>query len=197
MDQTDNDPNPFLDYRLQVLFTGPSGQTYDVPGTFDGDGQGGSKGDVWRVRFSPDEVGPWHYVASFRTGKAVAVSLQPEAGSVTSFDRSAGTFQVGPADPQGGDFFRWGRLEYVGEHYLKFRNGPYWIRGGTDSPEDFLAYAGFDNTPPSHYYADHVEDWRIGDPDWGAGKGRGIIGALNYLASKHVNRCLDPIGVAA
>ena len=26
-----------------------------------------------------------------------------------------------------------------------------------------------------------------GDPDWGDGKGRGIIGALNYLASQHVN----------
>ena len=71
----------------------------------------------------------------------------------------------------------------MGGHYLKFRNGPYWIRGGTDSPENFLAYAGFDNTPPSHKYAAHPEDWRPGDPDWGDGDGRAIIGVLNYLAS--------------
>ena len=46
---------------------------------------------------------------------------------------------------------------------------------------------GFDRTPPKHQYAAHVEDWREGDPDWGDGRGRGIIGALNYLAQQHVN----------
>ena len=29
-------PNPFLDDRFQVAFTGPAGRTYHVPGTFDG-----------------------------------------------------------------------------------------------------------------------------------------------------------------
>jgi len=55
------------------------------------------------------------------------------------------------------------------------------------SPENFLAYDGFVRTLPKHKFADHVSDWRAGDPDWGNGKGRGIIGALNYLASQHVN----------
>ena len=55
--ETDNSPNPFLDYRLQVAFAGPDGQTYNVQGFFDGDGSGGSAGDVWRVRFSPDDAG--------------------------------------------------------------------------------------------------------------------------------------------
>lgn len=59
--ETDVSPNPFLDYRLQVKFTGPSGQTYNVPGFFDGNGSGGSAGDLWRVRFSPDEAGTWSY----------------------------------------------------------------------------------------------------------------------------------------
>jgi len=31
------------------------------------------------------------------------------------------------------------------------------------------------------------KDWQSGDPDWGNGKGKAIIGALNYLASQHVN----------
>src|SRR5688572_2712852 len=45
----DNNPNPFLDYRLQVKFTAPSGKKYAVPGFYDGDGQGGNSGNVWRV----------------------------------------------------------------------------------------------------------------------------------------------------
>ena len=45
--QMDSSPNPFLDYRLQVTFDGPSGQSYNVPGYFDGDGKGGPKGNVW------------------------------------------------------------------------------------------------------------------------------------------------------
>ncbi len=38
--ELDSNPNPFLDYRLNVEFTGPSGRSYIVPGFFDGDGQG-------------------------------------------------------------------------------------------------------------------------------------------------------------
>jgi len=32
-----------------------------------------------------------------------------------------------------------------------------------------------------------VDDWRAGDPAWKNGKGKGLIGAINYLASKGVN----------
>src|SRR5687767_14647084 len=72
--------NPFLDYRLQVTFTGPSGQKYVVPGFFAGDGNGGATGNVWRAHFSPDEAGAWSYKASFRQGTNVAVDLSPTAG---------------------------------------------------------------------------------------------------------------------
>ncbi|MBC8873420.1 MAG: serine hydrolase [Planctomycetes bacterium] len=185
--ETGDSPNPFLDYRMQVTFVGPSGQRYVVPGFFDGDGHGGGDGDVWRVRFTPDEAGKWTFEASFRTGSDIAVSLDPNAGEAAGCDGQSGVFEVGALDPDAPGYLKWGRLEYVGGHYLKFKDGPYWIRGGTDSPENFLAYAGFDSTPPSHKYADHAEDWRPGDPDWGGGKGRAILGALNYLASKHVN----------
>jgi len=198
-DESDSEPNPFLDYRLQVLFTGPDGHTYNVPGFFDGDGKGNGHGTVWRVRFSPDQAGTWRYRAQFRNGSGIAV--QPDqAGEPAAFDGAAGQFTVAPLDSTAPGFLKWGRLEYVGGFYLKFRDGGYWIKGGTDSPENFLAYPGFDNTreyrntfdglesmPGLHDYADHREDWRPGDPDWGDGKGRAIIGALNYLAAKHVN----------
>ena len=184
----DSNPNPFLDYRLQVRFTGPGAIEYDVPGFFAGDGKGGLEGDVWRAMFSPDAVGEWRYRASFRKGANIAVSLDPGDGEATAFDGADGILAVQPQEVSAPGFYRGGRLEYVGGHYFKLRDGPYWLKGGTDSPEDFLAYAGFANTPnPGHTYEKHVADWRQGDPDWDNGSGKGIIGALNYLASMKVN----------
>lgn len=93
------------------------------------------------------------------------------------------------------DLFPLGRLEYVGGHYLKFRDGPYWLKTGTNSPENLLAYIGFEDTadtdslPFLHAYAAHVADWRPGDPTLpgAADEGKGLIGALNYLAEQGVN----------
>lgn len=38
-----------------------------------------------------------------------------------------------------------------------------------------------------HRFAPHVNDWNAGDLTWGTDQGKGIIGALNYLASKGMN----------
>lgn len=185
--ETDNDPNPFLDIRLTVTLTSPTGQSYVVPGFFDGDGKSEPRGDVWLARFTPDEAGTWRYRAEFRAGPHVAIDLRPDAGTALAEFAAEGTVEVGPRDEEAPGFEKWGRLESVPGNYLKFHDGPYWIRGGVDEPENFLAYAGFPRTPPTHRYADHVVDWRPGDPDWGDGQGRGIIGALNYLAQHEVN----------
>jgi hypothetical protein len=39
-------PNPFLDLRLTLFLTSPSGKQHEIPGFFDGDGQGGPSGKV-------------------------------------------------------------------------------------------------------------------------------------------------------
>ena len=190
-DETGKATNPFLNYRLQVTFNGPSGQLYTVPGFFDGDGNGNGAGNIWRVHFTPDQAGRWSYTASFRSGPNVAVDLSTSAGSPANFDGATGAFTIVERDPAAPGYLKWGRLEYVGAHYFKLRDGPYWIKGGTDSPETFLGYAGFDNTHPGVFglrtFTNHVQDWKPGDPDWGAGNGKGIIGALNYLAAQHAN----------
>lgn len=199
-EETSSSPNPFLDFRLLVTFTGPSGQSYAVPGFFAGDGAGGGSGDRWMVRFAADEAGDWSYEASFRSGAEVAVSLDPGAGTAADFDGATGTFCVEIADAGAEGYRRHGRLEYVGQHYLRLADGTWWIKGGADSPENFMGYAGFDNTVDQpggagtdglsdglHRYAPHIGDWNPGDPDWGDGDGKGIIGALNYLASEEVN----------
>src|SRR4249920_2840787 len=49
-----NYENPVQDVRLGVVFTGPSGESTVVNAFWDG-------GKIWRVRFSPGEVGKWIY----------------------------------------------------------------------------------------------------------------------------------------
>ena len=189
-------PNPFRDYRLDVAFTHEgSGTCYVVPGYFAADGNaansGATAGNRWRAHFSPDATGAWTYVASFRTGTDVAVALG-DAGVPTAFDGERGSFTVGETDKSGADFRGKGRLQEVGQHYLQHLGSKeYFVKAGAGSPENFLAYADFDNTPAGrkllHHYAPHLGDWRTGDPTWKGGKGRAIIGALNYLASKKMN----------
>lgn len=192
LSESHKNPNPFLDYRLQVIFTGPNAKSYNVPGFFDGDGTGGGTGDVWKVHFTPDEAGRWNYQVSFRHGKDIAVKTGQAEGVPLGFDGVRGTFNIAKGDKSSPGFLGRGRLSYVGGFYLKtLGDGRYWIKGGTDSPENFLAYYGFDGTlaGPSgiHTYSTYRGDWNSGDPDWDDGRGKGIIGALNYLSSKKVN----------
>ncbi len=192
-------PNPFTDYRLTVTFTTGS-KRHTVPGYFAADGKAGESGAVtgnkWRVHFTPDAAGQWQYTASFRTGKNIAVDPQPAAGGPVAFDGASGSFIVKATDKKGRDFRARGMLRYVGKHYLQFaETGEYFLKAGADSPENFLAYADFDGTFDTdkgkkaflHRYRPHLRDFRRGNPTWPDGRGKGIIGALNYLASKGMN----------
>lgn len=121
------EPNPFA-VKLDVDFCAPGGSHYRVPGFYDGDGRGGLDGDVWKVRFAADQIGLWTYTT---------ISDNQQLHGKT------GRFAVSdiPAGAEG--FRRWGRLEAVGTadnaiRYLKFRDGPYWLKAGCDDPENFL-----------------------------------------------------------
>ncbi|TDJ70505.1 MAG: DUF5060 domain-containing protein [Planctomycetota bacterium] len=195
--ETGQSPNPFLDYRLIVAFTGPGGQTFNVHGFYDGDGLGDDTGDVWKVRFRANRAGVWRYVASFRSGANVAINTNASAGTAMAFDGASGQIFVLARDPNADGFLSQGALQYVGEHYLKFSDGGYFLKGGTDSPENFLGYMGFDDIEDNgnvgiiHEYGPHVQDYEPGDPWFESNTtgydARGIIGALNYLSSAHVN----------
>ena len=198
--EEDSSPNPFLDFRLVVEITAPSGKKWTVPGFFAGDGKGAGTGNQWQARFTPDEEGDYSYSVSFRAGANVSLSTAPGDGTAQAPDATSGAFSIVATDKTAPDFRGVGRLEYVGKHYLRTQNGDVWIKGGADSPENFLGYAGFDNTVDQsggvstaglnnglHEYKPHEKDWQSGDPDWGGGKGKGIIGALNYLSSESVN----------
>ena len=200
--------NPFLDHRLDVTFA-QGDQQYIVPGYYAADGNAGqtgaTDGNKWRVHFLPPEPGTWTYTAWFRTGPDIALDggMATAGQARKTGTRKTGTITVEPTDKIGRDFRAQGLLRYTGRRYLQFAHtGTYFIKGGADSPENFLGYADFDQTYDSadlkrkgeaagaefiHQYQPHVEDWQSGDPTWGDGKGKGIIGALNYLAAKGMN----------
>ncbi|MHC4323667.1 MAG: DUF5060 domain-containing protein [Planctomycetota bacterium] len=197
--------NPFAHYRLNVTFTNGE-KTYVAPGFYAADGNAAESsaraGNKWCVFFTPDCDGEWRVKASFRMGVNIAVNPELQAGAPTAFDGASGTFRVAKSDKKAPDFRAKGLLQYVGEHYLKHAgNGQYFIKGGADSPENFLAYAQFDDTYDAsadsgsyrgvgtfiHEYKAHMKDWRPGDPTWKGGKGKEIIGMLNYLAGKGMN----------
>ncbi len=191
--------NPFYHYRLNVLFShAASGKQYLVPGYFAADGDAGNtsatKGNKWRVHFAPDQTGEWTYAVSFRMGDWTAISSKEKSGKSAEFmDGEQGRFEIAPSDKAYPDFRARGRLEYVGEHYLRLaETGEWFLKSGPDAPENFLAYADFDGTFHNDGHKDdlvktweaHLKDYRKGDPTWKDGKGKAIIGALNYIASE-------------
>ena len=195
--ETDGSPNPFTDYRLTVTFTHESGTPrYEVPGYFAADGDAANtsatSGNKWRAHVSPDKTGRWNWRASFVSGPGVAITPMAAGQAVAPVDGATGTFEIAASNKTAPDFRARGRLQYVGKHYLRFAgSGEYFLKAGPDSPETLLAYEDFDGTrtlkTPLHAYAPHVQDWKTGDPTWGKGKGKGLIGAINYLASKGMN----------
>ncbi|MBI9017618.1 MAG: DUF5060 domain-containing protein [Phycisphaerae bacterium] len=193
-------PNPFLDYRLNVTFSNGK-KHYIIPGYYAADGDAANtsadSGNKWRVHFAPDNTGSWQYKVSFRKGKNIAVSNDVNIGESAGYmDNQTGTFQVNQTDKKGRDMRAKGLLQYVGKGHLRFAGtGKYFLKCGTDAPENFLAYADFDGDFKTDGQKDqlvknwqpHIKDWQKGDPTWQNGKGKGIIGAVNYLAGQGLN----------
>jgi hypothetical protein len=200
--------NPFRDYRLTVTFT-QGEKRYAVPGYFAADGDAANSsatsGNRWRAHFMPDQAGEWNYTVSFLKGRDAALDLEPKNAAPVEFDGMSGSITVEPSHAKGRDFRARGALRYTGGHYLQFaQSGEYFLKGGADSPENFLAYYEFDGTYCHaknhahrsgeaaenfglHQYKPHAGDWNPGDPTWQLNKGKNIIGALNYLASEGMN----------
>ncbi len=197
--------NPFLNYRLIVDFIGID-TVYNVRGYYAADGNaansGASSGKLWQVRFTPDRKGEWSYVARLEHGDSIAIKDSEYQGKPVHLLNANGKFQVIETDQNGSVFHRNGRL--LPKHgYFQFAgSGDFFLKGGANSPENLLAYSGFDDTyrmrvdnregessvdSTIHTYAPHIKDWKTGDPLWKNSAGKGLIGAINYLASKGMN----------
>ena len=144
-----SEDNPFLNYRLDVTFSN-NGTSYRVPGFYAADGNAAETsadaGNIWKVHFTPDQVGEWNYEVSFKKGSGIAVASDLENATSGGFmDGNTGSFSIGDTNKTGDDNRAKGRLNYVGESYLKFaETGKYFIKLGVDAPENLLAYDDFD-----------------------------------------------------
>ena len=207
------DPNPFFQYRLNVDFKhAESGKSYTVPGYFAADGDAANTsatgGNKWRAHFAPDEIGEWTYSVSFYDYRYVSVSeLETPHDNAEEVDPhgSTGSFTIAESDKTGRDLRGKGRLEVADDRYLRLaETGEIFFKLGPDAPENLLAYADFDGTFHNDGHGitqgdtvvvnegvktwePHFKDWREGDPTWGKGRGKALIGAINYLASKGLN----------
>ena len=189
--------NPFVNYRLDVTFTNGD-YTITVPGFYAADGRaadsGATSGRTWRVRYRPDRTGEWTYAARLARGDSIYLR-DPQAG--TTVKRYDGAFFVGDAAPR-----ETGRLVRDHPRYLRWaESGDYFIKTGVDSPENLLGYADFDgtyrhdstfragesSTTGLHTFTAHVGDHGPGDPTWGGGRGRGLVGGISYLAAAGAN----------
>ena len=82
---SNNYNNPFTDVELNAVFTSPTGRIINFFGFYDGDGNGGQNGNIWKQRFMPDEEGTWTYTLTFSDGspgkngsfECVAVGAKP------------------------------------------------------------------------------------------------------------------------
>lgn len=197
--------NPFLNYRLSVEFKNKDTKQ-SIRGFYAADGDAAEtsakKGNIWQVRFTPDKTGKWSYSAKLSKGDRIALNDDLNMGETVSVSNAKGNFIVIKSDKDGDDFRAHGRIE-ASHEYFKFRGTDnYWLKAGTNSPENLLAYIDIDGTyrtkaearegeaaaPENiHAYEPHLNDWKTGDPTWKNGKGKSLIGAINYLASKGMN----------
>ena len=192
----ETDAATFMDNRLDVEFKRPDGTKFWVAGFFAAAGNeadtGNGCGNKWRVRLNPDTKGRWSFTARFRTGSGVAVNPMGNPGgtSGTAPDGEIGSFTISASnkDPFGPDFRGKGQLRYVNKHYCQFaESGEYFVKGGTDSPEDFIGDNEIDNTPADgHDYTIHkTNHYSAADAaayTWKSGKGTGTFGAIRYMA---------------
>lgn len=192
-----NSSNPFMNYRMTVTISG-GGKTWKVPGYFAADGNAAqsssTSGNVWRAHFVPPTQGSYTYTVSFRQGNEVAIALNDSVGNPVAPNGTNGSFNIGAPDSNAPGFYAKGKLRYVGKQYLQFDNGEYFVKGGPGSPETFLGITDIDGTENGlsdlRNYSDHVQDWQSGQPTWKNGKGKGIIGTVNYLVDTAKNNSI-------
>ncbi|MFH1760626.1 MAG: DUF5060 domain-containing protein [bacterium] len=65
-----SNPFDFREIELIASFTSPSSKQYDFMGFYNGDGTGGQQGNVWTLRFMPDEIGKWSFAYTWTDGSS-------------------------------------------------------------------------------------------------------------------------------
>lgn len=201
-DGSESNAKTFTDHRFNVNFK-QGGKVFTVPGHFAADGNAANtsatSGNKWRAYFTPSTTGNWNYTTSFREGSNIAVDLNTNSGSpVAITDGLSGTFAVSASDASIPDFRARGLLQHkTNERYQRFAgDNTVFVQAGMGSPENIFGYDEFDDTIKQtgggckgilHSFAQHASDWNSGDPSWNNGRGKNLIGLINYISSRNVN----------
>ncbi|WP_040396291.1 CBM96 family carbohydrate-binding protein [Aquimarina agarilytica] len=195
----------FKNHRMDVVFTDPNGSKIRVPGYFAADGNAANSssksGKTFKAILRPYMTGPWKYEILYYTGTDVALKnvnqLPSPAQKLTG---NVGDIQNNNVTAP--DLRAKGRLTYrtAGDvnsrRYLQFsETGEFFLKIGPDSPENMLNYDEFDfdaklnkcGLCPTHKFTPHKNDYKTGDPTFKNGKGKNIIGALNYIKKQDMN----------
>ncbi|MCL7763458.1 Ig-like domain-containing protein [Polaribacter sp. Z014] len=196
----------FRNNRMDVIFTAPDGSELHVPGFFAADGDAANTnaktGNQYKAYLRPNIIGNWSYQVLFYTGTDVAIKTVEELPApLHNISGTLGNVIISNASLP--DLKVKGRLQYQTtgtsneRRYLKWaETGEYFLKFGPDSPENLLNYDDFDHDVVNkntcglcteHSYNPHASDWNTGDPTWDNGKGKNLIGAVNYLRDQQMN----------
>ena len=187
-----SETSPFVDVRLLLVLRGPEERKL-IPGFFAADGNAAESsarsGNQWCVHARGFAAGTYTGEVFFEQGEGLALRQNSIRGEALPGHGEKVTFTVNALQKVDG----W--LEYENSPYPRFsESGKMYLKSGTNSPENLLAFADIDGTYAYDTakqfiktYEKHLADWKTGDPTWQNGKGKGLIGALNYLASEGIN----------
>ena len=165
--------NKFTDVSLDVTYTSPSGREVKFAGFFDGNGAGSQDGNVWKIRFLPDEVGEWTYRYSWSDdtdggeGKFTAVASGAGLGVLKAYADNPRWFAYNRDEPVFLKSFHVGAAGFTGvpiewaanQVYSKLKNRGYnhvmlkslpitWTdEKPADAPADHLARPLWSETP--------------------------------------------------
>jgi hypothetical protein len=112
-------PFDFTEIELKAIFTSPSGRQVRFFGFYDGDGQGGQTGKIWKLRFMPDETGTWKYIYSWTDGTPGG------SGGFTAVDTGLpGPLRIDPQHPRWFMFANGERFYLRGYYYSEAFTSP-------------------------------------------------------------------------
>lgn len=111
--------NSFTDVTLIATFIRPDKSRIPFWGFYDGDGNGSQTGNMWRLRFMPDQIGMWSYECSFSDG------MSGKSGTFRCVTDSAkpGPLRIDPNNP----------------HCWFFADGSHFFARAYTAPELFVA----------------------------------------------------------
>ncbi len=194
----------FKNHRMDVIFTDPNGGKIRVPGYFAADGNAANssakQGTTFKAHLRPYMTGIWNYEILYYTGNNVALQNVNQLPSPSK--RLTGSVgNISNNNKSEPDLRAKGRLTYRtsgnvnSRRYLQFtETGEYLFKIGPDSPENMLDYNEFDfdanrnncGLCKIHAFNPHAAQFNNG-PTWKNGKGKNIIGALNYIKQQGMN----------